>query len=151
MAEASLPKRMPVRWSNHRAGEEEDLELATPINSIAAQEIPPQMDSALPRSYAGLRTGEEAGQMRAAGSGSGGVLVEAHTAAGRVRDFRRRDKRRSHEVKKPYPTVKKADAAAEQYNQRIVLRFSDVQSYPCRYCRGFHIGHEAQGDGRDCR
>ena len=72
----------------------------------------------------------------------------APATARRVRDFRRRDKRRSHDVKKPYPTVEKADAAADRYNQRVVLAFGEMQSYPCRYCKRYHIGHSESIDGR---
>ena len=72
----------------------------------------------------------------------------ALTAASRARDFRRGDKKRSHDVKKPYPTVDKADAAAERYNQRVALAFGQMQSYPCRYCERFHIGHSENIGGR---
>ena len=76
------------------------------------------------------------------------VSGAAVSAARRARNFRRGDKRRSHDVKNPYPTVDKADAAAELYNQRVALAFGQMQSYPCRYCKRFHIEHSENIGGR---
>ena len=72
----------------------------------------------------------------------------APTASRRVRDLQKRDRRKSHEQKKGYETVEQADAAEDRYNQRIVLRFGRMQSYPCRFCKRFHIGHSENIGGR---
>ena len=65
----------------------------------------------------------------------------AFTIARRARDLQTKDRRKSHDEKKGYPTADAADAAADRYNERIVLRFGRMQSYPCRHCKKFHIGH----------
>ena len=52
-----------------------------------------------------------------------------------------RDRRKSHNRKLSYPTLERAEEAANKVNDRLALVFSPIVAYPCRYCPAFHIGH----------
>lgn len=56
--------------------------------------------------------------------------------------YKSKDRERSCEEKIRYKTEIKAARAAVFYNRRIVIRYSDVQSYDCRHCMHWHIGHD---------
>lgn len=55
-----------------------------------------------------------------------------------------KNRERSCTEKIRYKTKIKAARAARAYNRSIVIRNADVQSYDCRHCAGWHIGHDYQ-------
>ena len=53
--------------------------------------------------------------------------------------------RRGHNGKVRYRTMEKAAAVAEEYNERVPIRFGDLQPYPCPWCPRFHVGYSTHG------
>ena len=53
-----------------------------------------------------------------------------------------KDRERSCEEKIRYKTEIKAAQVAIDYNRSIVIKNADVQPYKCRYCMGWHTGHD---------
>ena len=51
------------------------------------------------------------------------------------------DRRKSHGRKTSYSTLDGAEDAARKVNEGLVLTFSPIVAYPCRYCPAFHVGH----------
>ena len=54
-------------------------------------------------------------------------------------------RRNSHKGKVRFRTLEKAATVAQEYNDRVPLRYGDLEPYPCRYCARFHVGHTPAG------
>ena len=60
----------------------------------------------------------------------------------RKKSSKSQDRERSCKEKIRYKTQTEAAQAALAYNLSIVVRFSDVRPYDCKYCVDWHIGHD---------
>ncbi len=55
---------------------------------------------------------------------------------------RSKDRKRSCRDKIKYKAQTEAAQAADYLNQSRCIRYEDVYPYDCRYCSGWHVGHD---------